>query len=348
MIVLYPFLFELNLHQLVWGGNRLKQFKGLPSDPNDKIGESWEISAVKESESVVKNGPLKGKTLNDLVVEYKDYLVGKTVLNQYGTVFPLLVKFIDAAENLSVQVHPNDELAKQRHGCFGKTEMWYVMDAQSDAKLYCGFNSLISKYEYGKRIEDGSICDVLQEYNIKVGDVFFIPAGRVHAICGGSLVAEVQQSSDITYRIYDYGRMGLNGRPRQLHTELAVDALDYQVSESAKVEYHRTINKPVCISDSPFFTVKLLEINRAFHRKLFKYDSFVIYMCLQGDCTIRIESTKGYGWNVMPEIKEVSLTVGNSCLVPASVADMMVIPNNQAGITKLLEVYIDNKNYKHH
>ena len=344
METLYPLLFDLNFHQLVWGGNRLKPFKGLTPSEDDKIGESWEISAVRDNESVVANGPLKGKKLNDLVSSYKELLLGKVVFSMYGETFPLLVKFIDAAHDLSIQVHPNDELAMNRHGCFGKTEMWYVMDALPEAKLYCGFNSRISKYEYGKRVEDHSICEVLQEYPVKSGDVFFIPAGRVHAICGGSLIAEVQQSSDVTYRIYDYGRLGLDGQPRELHTELAKDAIDYNVVENYKTEYERKLNKPVCISECQFFTVKLLEINRGFHRKLFKYDSFIIYMCLEGNCTIKVLSTRGFDGD-MPLIREVHLSKGNSCLVPAAVADIMITPMNEEGRTKLLEVYIDNKHF---
>ena len=193
-------------------------------------------------------------------------------------------------------------------------------------------------------MEDHSICEVLQEYPVKSGDVFFIPAGRVHAICGGSLIAEVQQSSDVTYRIYDYGRLGLDGQPRELHTELAKDAIDYNVVENYKTEYERKLNKPVCISECQFFTVKLLEINRGFHRKLFKYDSFIIYMCLEGNCTIKVLSTRGFDGD-MPMIREVHLSKGNSCLVPAAVADIMITPMNEEGRTKLLEVYIDNKHF---
>lgn len=344
MEILYPLLFQQDLHELVWGGNRLKPFKGMPASESDRIGESWEVSAVKGQESIVANGPLQGRRLNELVEAYQELLLGKKVKSMYGTTFPLLVKFIDAASDLSIQVHPNDALARERHGSFGKTEMWYVMDATPDAKLYCGFNQPISKYEYGKRVEDHSICEVLQEYAVREGDVFYIPAGRVHAICGGSLIAEVQQSSDVTYRIFDYDRLGLNGVPRELHTELAKDAIDFTVESSYKTEYKPQINKPVCISESPFFTVKILEVNRGFHRKLFKYDSFIIYMCLEGDCSIKVLSTEGFNGR-MPEVREVFLSKGNSCLVPAAAADFVVTPLNSEGRTKLLEAYIDNKNF---
>lgn len=343
MNTLYPILFKENFFELIWGGNKLKPMKGLQAD-TERIGESWEVSAVPGKESVVANGELGGKKLSELVEEYGDLLLGHKVRETYGLRFPLLVKFIDAARDLSIQVHPNDELAKARHNSSGKTEMWFVMEAEKGAHLYSGFKSRISKYEYEKRIEDGSICDVLQEHPVKKGDVFFIPAGRVHAICGGILLAEIQQSCDITYRIFDYNRPGLDGKPRQLHTELAKDAIDYNVYDSYKTEYEEKTNKPTAVTESPYFTVKIHNINRSFHRKLFKYDSFIIYMCLEGNCKIELRSTTGLDGQ-MPDIRTVELTKGNSCLIPAACADINLVPNNLAGVTKLLEVYIDNKNY---
>ena len=346
MTPLYPLLFDNNFHTIVWGGHSLKPLKGLPQDC-ETIGESWEVSAVPGSKSVIKNGPLAGRDLADITAEYGELLLGKAVAAKYGDQFPILIKFIDAAKDLSIQVHPDDALAKARHNCFGKTEMWYVMKAEPGASLYSGFKQHISKDEYAKRIADGTICDVLQKHEVKSGDVFFIPAGRVHAICGGIMVAEIQQSSNITYRIFDYNRMGLDGKPRQLHTEEAVDAIDYSVHDDYRTHYERKINKPVPLVETSFFIVKLLEVDRSFHRKLYKYDSFIAYMCLEGDCTIRIKSTQGFGSGVMPAEEDtiVRLTEGNSCLIPASVADLNVEPNNYAGTTKHLETYIDNKNY---
>lgn len=346
MISLYPLLFENDFHTIVWGGRDLKPLKGLPQD-SETIGESWEVSAVPGSKSVVKNGPLAGRDLADITAEYGELLLGKAVAAKYGDQFPILIKIIDAAKDLSIQVHPDDALAKARHNCFGKTEMWYVMKAAPGAALYSGFKQPVSKNEYAKRIADGTICDVLQKHEVKSGDVFFIPAGRVHAICGGLMVAEIQQSSDITYRIFDYNRVGLDGKPRQLHTEEAADAIDYSVHDDYRTNYERKNNKPVPLVETSFFIVKLLEVDRSFHRKLYKYDSFIAYMCLEGDCTIRIKSTQGFGDGVMPAEEDtiVRLTEGNSCLIPASVADLYVEPNNAAGTTKLLETYIDNKNY---
>lgn len=341
---LYPLLFEHNFHARVWGGDNLKPLKGLQRE--SCVGESWEISAVPDSESIIRNGPLAGRDLASVTAEYGALLLGEAVAERYGDQFPILVKLIDAAKDLSIQVHPNDALARVRHNSFGKSEMWYVIKAEEGACLYAGLNRPISKYEYAKRIEDESICEVLERHEVRAGDVFYIPAGRIHAICGGILLAEIQQSCDITYRIFDYNRLGLDGKPRQLHTEEAVDAIDYTVYENYRTEYERQINKPVALVETPYFVVKLMEVNRPFHRKLYKYDSFIAYMCLEGDCTIRIESTQGFE-GAMPAEEQctVHLTEGMSCLIPASVADLYITPNNTSGTTKLLETYIDNKNF---
>ena len=342
--MLYPLIFHENFVETVWGGHRLRSMKGLPSDGRS-VGESWEVSAVKGRESFVANGPLEGTNLARLTHDYGPMLLGKRVYSLYGSSFPLLIKFIDAEKDLSIQVHPGNELAQARHQSLGKTEMWFVMQASADAHLFSGFKSPISKYEYRKRIEDGSITEVLQRHEVKVGDVFYIPAGRVHAICGGVMVAEVQQSSDITYRIFDYNRPGLDGKPRQLHVELAEDAIDYTVHESYRTDYEQLLNKPVGVTECPFFTVKILKINRAFHRKLFKYDSFIVYMCLKGVCHVRVRSVIGGKEDELP-VRQVRLTEGNSCLIPACCADVDVVPDNLTGESKVLEVYIDNKNYK--
>ena len=317
---MYPLLFNENLFTLIWGH------------------ENWIVSAVHDKESTVANGSLRGATLSQLTYECGSKLLGQKVVDMYGEQFPLLIKFIDARDDLSIQVHPNDELAMQRHGSLGKTEMWFVIDAEPGAKLYSGFNQAITKYEYQKRVEDGSICEVLQSHPVKRGDVFFIPAGRVHAICGGIYLAEVQQSSDITYRIFDYNRPGLDGRPRQLHTELAVDAIDSRLYPTYKTHYLKKINKAVASTECPYFTVKIHNITRPFHRKLFKYDSFIIYICLGGDCIIRMRDRS-------LEVVDVELCKGQSCLIPASCADLDLVPNNLSGSAQLLEVYIDNKHF---
>lgn len=331
---LYPMLFGPNLYEMVWGGHRLKPMKGLPAD-EEPVGESWEVSAVEGKESVVSNGPLAGRDLRSLSADYREQLLGRRVTEMYGAHFPLLVKLIDAQRDLSIQVHPNDSLARTRHHSLGKTEMWFVMEADEGAQLYSGFKSQISKYEYEKRVEDGSIMDVLMRHDAHKGDVFFIPAGRIHAICGGLLIAEIQESSDVTYRIYDYGRKGLDGQPRQLHTELAEDAIDYKVYSSYLTNYTERFNKPVALTECPHFTVKIHNVTRSFHRKLYKYDSFVIYLCLEGEC--RVEP-------VNDPSTAVSLQRGGTCLIPASCADLNLIPVDCA-YTKILEVYIDNKHF---
>lgn len=328
--MLYPLLFEANMFPIVWGGHRLREIKGL--EPGDEpIGESWEVSAVPGKESVVGNGELKGRNLRELTSEYGAALLGQSVFDRYGTEFPMLVKLIDAEHDLSIQVHPNDELAMKRHGCMGKTEMWYVVDAKPGTYLYAGFAKSITGEEYRRRVEDGTICDVLAKHNIRPGDAFFIPAGRVHAICGGALIAEVQQSSDITYRIYDYGRMGMDGKPRELHTELAVDALDYTVHQEYALDYPKDRNRSNLVCGCDFFEVRRLTLDAPIDRRMRHHDSFVIYMCLQGKCTLD---------------NNVQLRCGQSCLVPAVCADdIKLVPAACGEPVELLEVFIPQPGY---
>ena len=326
----YPLLFENNLHELVWGGHRLMGMKGLDTLEGHKanevcIGESWEISAVAGSESVVLNGEMAGRRLSEVVALWGSDLVGKRAGGK--TDFPLLVKFIDAASDLSIQVHPNDALAQARHGKLGKTEMWYVIDAEPGATLLAGFREEIQREEYAARVADGSIVDVLARHEVKAGDVFFIPAGRVHAICGGILLCEIQQSSDVTYRLYDYNRVGLDGKPRELHTELAQDAIDYHVYPNYRTAYTPTDEGVVRIVDCDFFVVSMVATRGSRHRDLKAQDSFVTLSCLEGACTVRCVGGE-----------EVSMRQGFSCLVPAAVADYEVTALDGHGV-KLLESY---------
>ena len=223
---MYPYLFQPILKEIIWGGTDIRPFKGM-TPTQEKIGESWELSHVDGDFSVVAYGADKGKTIDELIREYGESLLGAGVMKRFGTRFPLLIKFIDARDDLSIQVHPDDALAEKRHHSFGKTEMWYVIKATPDAALYCGFSQPIDVDEYVRRVEDNSIMEVLKRYNVTAGDVFFLPAGRVHAIGAGCFIAEIQQTSNITYRIYDYNRKGADGKGRELHTELAKDAIDY-------------------------------------------------------------------------------------------------------------------------
>ena len=327
---LYPLLFEPNLHEVIWGGNSLRPYKGLELS-DEPIGESWEVSAVPSSTSIISNGEWAGKDIISVIKDYPEQILGKEVNQRYHGQLPLLVKFIDAKRDLSIQVHPNDEMAMREHGKMGKNEMWYIIKAEEGSHLYAGFKQEITPDEYQRRIADGTITEVLADHKVKAGDVFYLPAGRVHAICGGILLAEVQQSSDVTYRIYDYNRPGLDGKPRELHTELAAKALDYHVEKNYRTEYSETSDKAVQIIDSPYFDVRVLEINQPMHRNLIKYDSFIISMCIAGDCKIWIRSTQD----------EIILKEGHSTLIPAAIADYDVTPLN--GSSKLLDAFIDNK-----
>jgi mannose-6-phosphate isomerase len=300
-------------------------------EPNDEpIGESWEVSAVPSSTSIVANGPWAGKLLTEVIDEAPEDILGKAVNKKYGGKLPLLVKFIDAKRDLSIQVHPNDEMAQREHGKMGKSEMWYVIRADEGSYLYAGFNKEITPEEYQQRVSDGTIVDVLAKHYVSPGDVFYLPAGRVHAICGGIMLAEVQQSSDVTYRIFDYNRPGLDGKPRELHTKLAAQALDYHVEKNYRTEYADTDNRAVQIIDTSYFDVRVMEVSKSFHRDLRKYDSFVISMCIEGDCKIVIRSTGD----------EIVLHEGNSTLIPAAIADFDIIPLN--GKSKTIDAFIDN------
>lgn len=327
METLYPLTFRPNLHELVWGGHKLQTLKNLPQDGR-RLGESWEISDVPTSESVVAAGPLAGKTLSELVARYGSALLGKHVFEADGRAFPLLVKFIDAQDDLSIQVHPNDALAKERHGKLGKTEMWYVMDAEPGASLLAGFKQKITRKEYRRRVADGTIVDALARHEVHPGDVFFIPAGRVHAICSGILLCEIQQSSDVTYRLFDYHRLGLDGKPRQLHTEEALDAIDFNLYANYRTDYTPVSEGAVCIVECRYFTVNVLTTSSTLRRELLGTDSFVTLSCLAGSGCLRTQS--GH---------TVALQRGMSCLVPAVEADFEVVADDGTEL-KLLEAYV--------
>lgn len=333
---MYPLLFEPNMHITVWGGNKLQPYKGV-TPTVDPIGESWEVSAVESSTSTIANGHLKGMPLTDAIELHENEILGESVAKLYNGKLPLLVKLIDAKKDLSIQVHPNDEMAQRVHGKMGKTEMWYVIDAEPGAYLYAGFKEKITPEEYTKRVKDGTICDVLARHEVQAGDVFYLPAGRVHAICGGVMLAEVQQSSDVTYRIFDYNRPGLDGKPRELHTELAAEAIDYEVVDDYRTHYPPTTERAAPVLDTPFFNIRVMNVSQSFHRNLIKYDSFVISLCIKGDCRIRIRDGK----YTDKDNRDIILKEGNSCLIPACIADYDIIPITKKA--KILEAHIDNK-----
>jgi mannose-6-phosphate isomerase len=322
-------LFQPNLHEVVWGGDRLCPYKGLPA--SDKpIGESWEVSAVPSSPSIIANGAYAGRDLISVISKAPEDILGQAVDERYHHQLPLLVKFIDARRDLSIQVHPDDEMAQRVHSKMGKSEMWYIIDAKPGSYLYAGFRQEITPEVYKQHVANGTITDVLARHEVKTGDVFYLPAGRVHAIGAGILLAEVQQSSDVTYRIFDYNRPGMDGKPRELHTELAAQALDYHVEQEYRTVYAENINRANLIVDSPFFSVRVTETATMFHRNLLKYDSFVITMCIEGDCSIRLRATG----------EEILLREGHSTLIPAVLADYDVMPQHQR--TRFLDAFIDN------
>ncbi len=306
--------FKPLLKSLVWGGEKIAPYKGIETG-QEHIGESWEVSAVPGSESVIDGGSLDGLTLPEAVARCGASLVGGRVLAENGGAFPLLIKFIDASADLSIQVHPDDRLAAVRHdGSRGKTEMWYVVAAESGAHLYAGLKADLSPEEYVRRVGDGSITDVLARHEVAPGDVFFLPAGRIHAICSGCFIAEIQQNSDITYRIFDYNRPGLDGRPRQLHTDLAKDAIDYRVYPGYRTAYTPRKDAEVELVSCPYFTTSLLDLTASFRRDLSALDSFLVVMCLEGEGRVRTE------WG------RAELRRGETLLVPADAREVEFLP----------------------
>ncbi len=325
MMNLYPLKFKPILKAIIWGGNEISKFKGI-TPAQEGVGESWEISGVEGNISVVANGELENKPLTEIIDIYKDQLMGKKNYEAFGTTFPLLIKFIDACDNLSIQVHPDDELAKERHNSFGKTEMWYVINAARGAFLYSGFQKQLAPDSYVESIENNTLVDALSKHDVQKGDVFFLPAGRVHAIGAGTFIAEIQQTSNITYRIYDYKRKDANGNERELHTELAKDAIDFKLYDNYKTIYERKENQPVELESCKYFTTNLLELTKEITRDYSDTDSFVIYICMGGACDIRDD--KG---NTLP-VKQ-----GETILIPADTKNVLVSPQ---GSVLLLETYV--------
>ena len=323
---MYPLKFEPILKQTLWGGDKIIPFKHL-NETLPNVGESWEVSAVEGSESVVANGTDKGYTLPEMVRKYKEELVGEANYARFGNKFPLLIKFIDAKLDLSIQVHPGDELAKKRHNSFGKNEMWYVIAADKGAKLISGFAEEITPKEYKDRVHNGTFAEVLQTCAIEPGDVFYVPAGRVHGIGAGAFVAEIQQTSDITYRIFDYNRKDKDGKSRELHTSQAMDAINFSdVQDDFRTEYERVQNEPVEMVASPYFTTSVYDMTEEITCDYSELDSFVIFICVEGSCRI-IDNEKN----------EVSVQAGETILLPAATQEVTIVPE---GAVKLLETYV--------
>jgi len=325
MSINYPIKFKPILKETIWGGEKLMTVLNKQSDQKN-IGESWEISSVDRNISIVANGKLKGESLENLLIIYRDALVGKKVFNEFSYKFPLLIKYIDAKEALSIQLHPNDKLAKERHSSFGKTEMWYVMQADEGGNLIVGFKENSNKEEYLEHLQHKSLLEILNVDTVQKGDVYFIPTGRVHAIGAGVMLAEIQQTSDVTYRIYDWDRKDTRGNYRKLHTELALDAIDYKSIEEYRTNYIKTLNKQSKVIDCQYFTTNIVSINGKIKIDHSNKDSFVIYMCVNGEVAFH------YG-----EDKVETLSNGETLLMPAILKEFSISSKNDS---ELLEIYI--------
>ncbi|MDR2969637.1 MAG: class I mannose-6-phosphate isomerase [Tannerellaceae bacterium] len=323
--MLYPLVFKPILKKMIWGGSAICPFKEI-EPVREGIGESWELSHVNGNFSIVAEGALEGRSLDELVGMYGAKLLGHSIMERFGSVFPLLIKFIDAHDDLSIQVHPDDELAMKRHNSFGKTEMWYVIHAEEGASLYSGFKQQIDADEYVRRVKDNTITEVLQRYEVKAGDVFFLPAGRVHAICSGCFIAEVQQTSDITYRIYDYNRKDADGNGRELHTEQAKDAIDYTVYPDYRTHYDPVANETVELAGCKYFTANLLDLDKTIMKNVEQLDSFIVYICVEGSAVV-----------VDDKFNRLYVCRGETLLVPADTEIIAIAPSPRA---KFLEVYI--------
>ncbi len=317
---LYPLQFEPILKERIWGGTKLKSYLNKPIT-SEITGESWEISTVENDVSVVANGDYKGKSLNELIAGFPSEILGTKVYQAFGKQFPLLFKYLDAREDLSIQLHPNDELAKKRHNSFGKTEMWYVMQADSEARLIVGFKEKSSPEEYIQHVNDKTIVDILDSKKVQKGDVFFLATGTIHAIGAGNVIAEIQQTSDITYRIYDFDRVDANGNKRELHNDLALEAINYNTVEAER-KYSKTENVSNAMVNCKYFTTNFIPLNGNMTIQKNK-ESFTVYMCVDDN------------FDLIYDGKRYQYQKGDTILIPASMADFQL-----SGKASILEIYI--------
>lgn len=324
---LYPLKFTPIFKDYIWGGSKLKTIFNKPIPESfERCSESWEVSSVADNVSVVSNGYLAGNSLDELIEVYMGDLVGDKIYTRFGQEFPLLVKFIDAADTLSIQVHPNDEQAKREHHAYGKTEMWYVLDCDRDAEIITGFREQVSRELYLNRLSQGRLKDILNVEIAHPDDVFFIPAGRVHAIGRGNLIVEIQQTSDITYRIFDWNRVDKNGMTRELHTDLALKVIDFSRVTDPKRQIPLELNKTSELVDCPYFTTNRLAFNQPIGRDYQMLDSFIIYICLEGALDVVYRQGKGE-----------HIVKGETVLIPAELKNIILKPLPQA---KILEVFV--------
>ncbi len=325
---LYPLRFRTIFKEKIWGGQKIRSVLGKDFSPLSNCGETWEISGVKGDVSVVAEGTLAGKSLVELIDTYQGQLMGEQVYTKFGSEFPLLIKFIDANADLSIQVHPDDELAQKRHNSFGKTEMWYIFQADEGSTLISGFNQALDKARYQAYFEQGRLDEILNREVAAEDDVFFLPAGRVHTIGKGLLLAEIQQTSDITYRIYDFDRKDADGNLRELHVEEALDAIDYRYYPEYKTPYQPQNNAAVPIVRSDYFDTCVLAYNETVRRDYSAIDSFVILICVGGSLELETEDGTRY-----------AMQKGEAMLIPAAVPSLRLIPQ---GSFKVLETFVPN------
>lgn len=319
---LYPLKFQPILKEKIWGGHKLKTLLDKTTHLSN-VGESWEISDVDGDVSVATNGKLKGYSLKAILQTYKSKLIGEKNYKRFGDKFPLLIKFIDAKDDLSIQLHPNDKLAHERHDSFGKTEMWYVIQADEDSNLIVGFNQDMNRENYIKHLESKTLTEILNFDKVSTGDTYFIEVGRVHAIGAGVMLAEIQQTSDITYRVYDWDRVDDEGNQRELHNDIAIDAIDFNMKDNFRVNYEKDPNASNLMVDCPYFHTSFLHVTTPIEKVNTK-DSFFIYMCVEGQAIIEADGSS------------TTLGFGETILIPAAVKSYKITSNN----AKLLEVYV--------
>ncbi|HAN17685.1 MAG: mannose-6-phosphate isomerase [Bacteroidetes bacterium GWC2_33_15] len=323
---LYPLKFKPIFKEKIWGGNRLKSILNKRFKDGKKIGESWEISGIEGNLSVVENGFLAGNDLQEIIEVYMGDLVGERIYEQFGLEFPLLIKFIDATEVLSVQVHPDDALAAKHHNTLGKTEMWYIIHSEKNSKIISGFNHEMDKHHYLHHLNNNELQGILNYHDTRPGDVFYIPSGRIHAIGGGVLLAEIQQSSDITYRIYDWDRKDEKGNSRELHNEFALDAIDFKKYDNYKINYKLNKNQSSKILSTRYFQANSIVLDKKTELNYNLLDSFVIFMCIEGEFEIEYYETE-----------RVNIKKGETVLVPAVIEQINLVPVVES---KVLEIYI--------
>ncbi|MDO9341718.1 MAG: class I mannose-6-phosphate isomerase [Bacteroidales bacterium] len=328
MSELYPLKFEPVLKEKVWGGNALvTRFNKNPTG-SLHIGESWELSAIADNQSIISNGFLAGNNIGELIEVYMGDITGDSIYEKFGNEFPLLIKFIEAREDLSIQVHPGNALAKERHKAYGKTEMWYILESEKDSKIYTGFREGVTKEMYEEALTTGKLADLLNVENVEAGDIFFTPAGRVHAIGAGIVLVEIQQTSDITYRIFDWNRKNSGKEQRELHTELALDAIDFTAIGKNKIRKEPALNNTENLVSCEFFNTNILCLNRAVRKEYYLNDSFVVYICIDGEFLIRWDKSSG------------KVSKGETVLLPAMIKEVTLEPVREA---RLLEIFINSE-----